>query len=446
MGPARPYQVFRRLSYGQEVQEDSAEPGGGPPDRTAVSVGERALGALMRAAHLAAAHELPALIAEHAAVLGARDAVAYLVDLQQLVLVPFTAPAGPGVERHLPLAIDSTLAGRSFQHVEVVTHASAAGGGTRVWVPLLDGTERLGVLGVTVSEPAALEIDDGLLGVRLRHFAATVAELLVSKTLYGDTIVCARRLSEMGLAAEIQWGLLPPLTFASQEVVVAGALEPAYKVAGDSVDYAVDAGCARFAVFDGMGHGLQAAQLAVLAVSSYRSARRSGRSLSDTAHQVDGDVDLAFGGEAFTTAVLAELDTDTGVLTWVSAGHPAPLLLRQGQLVKVLRVPPGLPFGLGLPADLSSTYPVGSQQLQPEDQILLYTDGVTEARSPGGEFFGIDRLVDLLARHLAGGLPVPETMRRVVRSLLEYHQDQLVDDATMLLIEWRSRHLSTLLS
>jgi hypothetical protein len=428
------------------VQQDDAKQGKEPVDLSVVSAGEHALGALLEAAHLAAPHDLPALISEHAAVLGARDAVAYLVDLQQLVLVPFSGPAGQGAERHLePLAIDSTLAGRSFQHVEVVNQASAAGGGTRVWMPLLDGTERLGVLGLTLSERAARDVGQGMLRGRWRRFASIVAELLVSKTLYGDTIVRTRRRSQMGLAAEMQWAMLPPLTFASREVVVAGVLEPAYEVAGDSLDYAVDAGRARFAVFDGMGHGLQSAQLAALAVSAYRSARRSGRSLSDTARGVDLDVDLAFDGEAFTTAILAELDTDTGVLTWVSAGHPAPLLLRQGQLVKPLHVSPGLPFGLGLPANASGTYPVGRQQLQPGDQVLLYTDGVTEARSPDGRFFELDRLVDMLARHLAGGLPPPETMRRCVRSLLEFQQDELLDDVTLLLVEWRSRHLHSLL-
>jgi hypothetical protein len=360
--------------------------------------------------------------------------------------VPFTGPAGPGTERHLePLVIDSTVAGRAFQHVEVTTHGSAAGGGTRVWMPLLDGTERLGVLGVTVSDRAAADVGPGLLGVRLRRFASIVAELLVSKTLYGDTIVRTRRRAQLGLAAEMQWAMLPPLTFASREVAVAGVLEPAYKVAGDSLDYAVDEGCARFAVFDGMGHGLQSAQLAALTVSAYRSARRSGRSLSDTARGVDRDVNLAFFGEAFTTAILAELDTDTGVLTWVSAGHPAPLLLRQGQPARSLPLPPGLPFGLGLPADLSSTYPIGRQQLQPGDQVLLYTDGVTEARSPDGRFFGLDRLVDMVGRHAAGGLPPPEIMRRCVRSLLAFQQDELLDDVTLLLVEWRSSFLYRLL-
>lgn len=399
--------------------------------------------AVLGESHLTAAHELPDLLARHAGLLGADDAVAYVVDLQQSVLVPFLGAGGPAPTQQVePLGVDSSLAGRSFQHLEVLSQEVA--GGTRVWLPLLDGSERLGVLAVTVADAAALEQD--LLGVRLRRFASLAAELIMTKTMYGDTIVRLRRRREMGLAAEMQWSLLPPLTFASSQVTVAAALEPAYEVAGDSVDYAVDAGCARFAVFDGMGHGLQSAQLATLAIAAYRNARRAGRSLTDTAHGIDSAVGAVFRGEAFTTAVLAELDTDTGLLSWVNAGHPEPLLLRAGRLVKSLHVDPGLPFGLGTDiGDAAPALVVTSEQLEPGDRVLLYTDGVTEARSPAGEFFGIQRLTDLLGRNLAGGLPAPETMRRVVRSLMEHQQGQLDDDATMLLAEWRSGNERALL-
>lgn len=387
-------------------------------------------------AHLAAPHDLPALVSRHAARLGVLDAVVFLADLQQSVLVPFVGSADLAVSRQVEtLGIDSTLAGRAFQLVEVLTQpADAAASSTRVWLPLLNGTERVGVMAVTVPRPEDVAAGDGALLARLRLFASIVAELTTTKTMYGDAIVRARRLAHMGLAAEIQWALLPPLTFASSDVVVAAALEPAYEVAGDSVDYAVDAGCTRTAVFDGMGHGLQSAQLASLAVAAYRNARRAGRSLTTTAAAVDEAMVAASGGEAFTTAVLAELDTTTGALSWVNAGHPEPLLLRENRLVKALQAPPGLPFGLGLPG--SGGYDVGREQLQRGDIVLFLTDGVIEARSPDGEFFGVDRLVDLATRSLAGDLPAPETMRRLVHALLEHQQGQLTDDATLLLLQW----------
>lgn len=59
-------------------------------------------------------------------------------------------------------------------------------------------------------------------------------------------------------------------------MAVAGLLEPAYDVAGDSIDYAVDPGVVHLAIFDGMGHGLRSAQLAILAVSTHRNAAAAG--------------------------------------------------------------------------------------------------------------------------------------------------------------------------
>lgn len=412
-------------------------PDGAPSPDTALSAGEQALDALLAAARFAAPHELPRIVAEHAERLGAADATIHLVDIQQVSLTPFGGSAGPAHSRHQTrLAIDSTIAGRSYQQSEVITVADQGGAqGATVWLPLRDGADRLGVLSVGVDDADDVADPDAALATWLRRLAAIVGELVVLKSRYGDGIVTARRSAEIGLAAEIQWGLLPPLTFESAEVSVAAILEPAYEVAGDSVDYSVDAEVARFAVFDGMGHGLHSAQLASLAVATYRNSRRAGRSLIGIAKAIDEAVEAGFSGASYTTAVLAELQTGTGHVSWVSAGHPEPLLLRQGQLVRTLHVDPGLPFGLGLP-DTDHHYAVGTDQLEPGDRVLFHTDGVVDARSPSGDLFGVDRLVDLLARTVADNLSAAESMRRVGRALLEHQEARLTDDATMLLVEW----------
>ncbi len=261
------------------------------------------------------AHQLPDLLARHGERLGVSGVVAYLADLQQDMLVPFLGSGGASFdETVVALGVDATLAGKAYQQVEVLTQ-DLPGGSARVWLPLLDGSDRLGVLSVTVADPRDLYTADEVLLTRSRRFASMTAELIMTNTLYGDTLVRLRRQGQMGLAAEMQWSLLPPLSFACQEVVIAAAMEPVYEVAGDTVDYAVDAGCARVAVFDGMGHRLQSAQLASLSVAAYRNARRDDRRLVETAQTIDAAVFSSFDGEAFTTAVLAELDTDTDMLS-----------------------------------------------------------------------------------------------------------------------------------
>lgn len=404
---------------------------------SAENAAEQALQTFADNAVLAAPYELADLIDACARGLGARGAVAYLSDLQQRTLVPFVVPEGPGDDTQLtPLPVDSTLAGRAFQNFEVLVQ-DAGTEGTRAWLPLLVGTDRLGVLAVTLYDQELLEADDSLLAGLLTRMADRVANLVASKSPYGDTLVRLRRRNQMGLAAEMQYLLLPPLTFASRPVTIAAALEPCYYVAGDTIDYAVDAGCTRLGIFDGMGHGLHSAQCAVLTIAAYRNARRSQRTLSETVVSIDEALFEGLAGEVFTTAVLLELDTATGLLEWANAGHPVPLLLRAGKLIRALEVEPRPPLGLG---DLPGVEAVviGREQLEPGDHVLLYTDGVVEARSPTGEFFGVERLSDLVIRHLAGGLTASETIRRVVRELLEHQQDQLSDDATLLLLEWRS--------
>ena len=415
-------------------EPDRPEP---PSGADGPSVGEQGLDALLERAGGAAPHELPGFVAEAAATLGAPEAVIHLVDLQQVSLTPFPGPSSDNTStRPTPQPIDSTIAGRVYQHDEVIVQPGPDAASTvTVWLPLRDGANRLGVLSVVVPHYCAVAEPDTELSRLLRRLAAIVSDLLALRRQYGDSIVGATRSTEVGLAAEIQWGLLPPLTFESPQVASAGLLEPAYDVAGDSIDYAVDPGVARIAIFDGMGHGLGSAQLAILSVSAYRNARRSGRSLTATASAIDESVETAFGGDAYSTAVLAELDTGTGHLTWVNAGHPEPLLLRSGQLIRSLHVDPGLPFGIGL-HDTDHRYEVGSDQLEPGDHVLFYTDGVVEGHSPDGEQFGVERLVDLLARNVADSLSAAESMRRVGRALIAHHAAHLADDASMLLVQW----------
>lgn len=81
------------------------------------------------------------------------------------------------------------------------------------------------------------------------------------------------------------------------------------------------------------------------------------------------------------------------------------------------------------------------RQLEPGDRLLLYTDGIVEALTPDGERFGLDRFADFVIRREADGVSAPETLRRLIHSILSYQRGQLQDDATVMLVEWRTgRH------
>lgn len=387
----------------------------------AQTTASQVLADLLEASHFAGPDDVVRLVVDHARRLGATDAALYLSDYEQRLLLPVPDPRGREYEE---LAIDGTVAGRAFRALEV-QQSSAATTGVRLWVPLLDGTERLGVL--------ALDYDpeDEWSDNEVRAFASLVAQLVMTKGAYGDTFELVRRRHTMSLAAELAWQLLPPLTFGSDRLVISGALVPPYELGGDTFDYGVDGDTARIAVIDAMGHGLEAGLLATVAVAAYRSSRRRRLALEDTAYAIDLAVSTQFGVEHFVTAVLAELDVSTGRLRWCVAGHPRPLLLRAGKIVKTLEGNVGLPLGLGGPVTPAE------ESLEPGDQILLFTDGVVEARSADGEFFGLDRLEDLTRRASASNNPPPEMMRQLVHAILTHQAGDLQDDATIVLVEWR---------
>jgi serine phosphatase RsbU (regulator of sigma subunit) len=102
--------------------------------------------------------------------------------------------------------------------------------------------------------------------------------------------------------------------------------------------------------------------------------------------------------------------------------------------VKTLAAPPALPLGLRL-GDAPVT--AGEESLEPGDMVLLYTDGLTEARRPGGELFTVERLGRFIEREAASGLAAPEVLRRLRTAIIERREGALRDDATAVLVEWR---------
>ena len=349
---------------------------------------------------------------------GVEDAAIHLVDYEQGVLVPVPPASGSAID------VDGTLAGRAFQSERPVAGRNEQSGWT-LWLPLLDGAERLGVLQLSTSF-----LSDDVLR-EATGIAAAVAELVVSKMRYGDALGLVRRTARMTLSAEMRWSVLPPLTFAGDRVGIACVLEPAYDVAGDAFDYSVNAGMLHLAIFDAMGHGLEATRMANLALGAYRFSRRRGFDLANSYRAIDDAIATQFGDEHYVTGQLVTLDLATGLLRWLCAGHPPALVLRRGRLAAQLSAEPCLPLGLGhdplAPAESS---------LEPGDHLLFFTDGVPEARSPGGERFGEERLIDLTIRALSDQQTLAETVRRLVRSVQAHREGPLGDDATVLLVAW----------
>ncbi|MFI6507635.1 PP2C family protein-serine/threonine phosphatase [Streptosporangium sp. NPDC050855] len=401
---------------------------------------ERMLVGLLQAGHLAALERLPDLVAEHATSAGLDEVLIYLADLQHNVLRLLTGEGlsgGEGADREIAeLSVDATLAGRAFQEIRVLaahggdaeTEAETGESARRWWVPLLDGIERLGVLRVSTKAGAEAQVQDNM-----RDLASLVALLVIDKRPYSDSYARLVRTRPMHVAAEMQWTLMPPLTFADHRVSIAAALEPAYQVGGDAFDYALAGDVVHLGIFDAMGHDVSAGLTAGLAVAACRNNRRQGADLAAASEAAEQLLITEFGrATRFVTAILADLDTRTGVISWVNRGHHPPVVIRGGRWVSTLECRPAHPMGLDLDLAITTCH----TQLEPGDRVVFYSDGITEARNAAGQEFGLSRFVDFIIRHTADGLPAPETLRRLVRSLLNHHDDHLQDDGAVVLVQW----------
>ncbi|MFF9086079.1 PP2C family protein-serine/threonine phosphatase [Streptomyces sp. NPDC014991] len=386
------------------------------------------LAGLLAESHVLSFERLPSRVAEHAATAGFSDVLIYLGDLRRDALRLLTgrgldahagAPAGKAV-----LSVEGTVAGRAFQYGCVVPAADTGAGVHGWWVPLLDGTERLGVLHLACAGDGE-DVRQDMLAL-----ASLVAMLVVGSRDTSDSYARLTRIQPMNVAAEMQWTLMPPRTYTDSRVVIGAVMEPAYEVSGDAYDYATAADVVHLSIFDAMGHDTSAGLTAALAMGACRNHRRQGTGLGDLGGAIERVLVEQFGRSRFVTGVLADLDTSTGVLTWVNRGHHPPVLIRDGRWTTLLQCPPAHPMG----TDLRLPTTLCREQLQPGDRLVLYTDGITEARVPGGEEFGLARFVDILVRHHIDGLSVPETLRRLIQTHLDH--SRLRDDATIVVCEW----------
>lgn len=377
------------------------------------------LASLLQDSHLITLEQVPVLVGHRAAAAGFSEVLILLADLREETLVALD-PAGV---RSFP--VDASLAGRSFRDVTLIT--TARNGDHHFWIPLLDGTERMGVLGAAAADATESTVD------RLAALASLVALMLVSKRPHSDTFQQLVRTRPMTVASEVVWPLMPPLTFATDNLVLTAVLEPAYEIGGDAVDYAIAGDVVHLSIFDAMGHDQSAGLTVALATGACRNNRRRGLGLVDTSIAVDEVIGEQFDSTRFATGVLADLDYRTGVLSWVNRGHPPPLLIRQGRWLRQLVCPPSPPMGFRLPAKPVLCH----EQLEPGDRLLFYTDGIVEARDSRGRQFGLRRFADFVIRREADGCPPPETLRRLMRTVLDHQSGRLQDDASAMLVEWQ---------
>lgn len=355
--------------------------------------------------------------------LGARDVSFLIADFsgQALIRLGHTASTDTPRARRRETAervpLEGSPHGRALatQTVEVEVDA----GGTRVFAPVTNRGEAIGVLELGL---AAAPDDRTVADIALAAHA--LAYVIIANRRFTDLFEWGQRSVPLSLAAEIQHRLLPAAyTCEAGQFTLAGWLEPAGDVGGDTFDFAMERNALHVSMTDAMGHDVGAALLATVLVGALRNARRGGAALDEQARAANDQLAANAPQGGFVTGQVVRIDLRAGTAEIVNAGHPLPLRLRDGRVTPVhLEADP--PFGT-VPGH---RYRVQPLPLQAGDRLLFFTDGIIERNTADVD---VEALLAATAQ-----LHPREAVQHLIHAILQATDGALDDDATALCLDW----------
>ncbi|MGY1838026.1 MULTISPECIES: PP2C family protein-serine/threonine phosphatase [unclassified Modestobacter] len=291
--------------------------------------------------------------------------------------------------------------------------------GARMIVPVTDRGDAIGVLELMLPHhPSAKEVTD------VATAAHALAYVVIAARRHTDVFEWGQRSTPFALAAEIQRRLLPAsYTCEAGQFTLAGWLEPASSVGGDTFDYTLDRDLLQLSITDAVGHQVPASLLATLLVGSLRNGRRKGLDLAEQARYANDSLAENSAPGQFVTGQLMRVDLHTGTAQIVNAGHVLPLRLRAGRVEEIdLRVE--APFGV-LPG---KSFDVQPFPLEPGDRIVFLTDGMQERNA-----VNLDVATALAD---SADLHPREVVHALGAAVLRETGGDLRDDATMICLDW----------
>jgi serine phosphatase RsbU (regulator of sigma subunit) len=288
--------------------------------------------------------------------------------------------------------------------------------------------EFLGVLYLDSKRPTAFSKLDRQI---LDALAADAASILDNARLVDRERERQRLEQEIGIARDIQQALLPKNFRDFPHLAVSGVNFPCLSVGGDYFDvFAIDDRHTAFLLADVSGKGLGAALLTTMLQGAL-----SGMMLGTDPARVFNHVNRFLCDHAevgrYATMFFGILDVD-GHLEFINAGHPSPILVRK-DVAEEAFTEGSFPVGLVPEAEFTTA----SLQLQPEDTLVLFSDGVTEAMDPEEELYGVARLRGVLLGK--ADLPLEEIQKIVLESVENFARgERQADDLTLLVVRFRA--------
>lgn len=314
------------------------------------------------------------------------------------------------------------------------------------FVPVLS----LGPALASVSRRALPTAFIGMLALALGSLLASYDSLFSTRrgitaliTIFGVTVACVvasairerkeRELADVKAVAEAAQqvllrpvsGHVPPLDIAVRYI----SASVAARIGGDLYEVITTASATRLVLGDVQGKGLPAVRTASVVLGAFREAAYDAVDLPEIAARIEQSLYRQTATEEFVTAVIAQIAAGSDVIEILDCGHPPPLLVRDGAVSLIEDPDPGLPLGLG---ELTvSTRTVARIRLARGDQILCYTDGISEARNKTGVFYPLPERGVLL-----GSGDPDDALGRLSADVAKYVGRKLDDDAAMLLIRY----------
>lgn len=235
-----------------------------------------------------------------------------------------------------------------------------------------------------------------------------------------------RQQAEEDIASQIQQGILPAGLASMGNCGIKAVMKPARNIGGDLYDYQeLDSSHTMIVIADVSGKGISSAMLMAMTLTLIRQFAKLGYSPAAILKNVNDTLSEENPRLMFVTAFIGIYDSDNDTLTYANAGHNPPYLIHE--VPKILEGSDGTPLGLFSGEEYTDV----TVRMEVDDSVFLYTDGVNEAVNKDGEFYGTDRLEQVLAE-------VAKTENRynveaVQASLREFVGDtEQSDDITML--------------
>jgi len=304
--------------------------------------------------------------------------------------------------------------------------------GTLVIAPLMSRGDIIGLL--CVCKRKAFEFDKEIVDV-LFAFADMVSIALENSALIRESIEKERMEQELIVAQQMQRSLLPHVLPQSPQFEIAARSVPAYEVGGDYYDVLpLDDGGLGFVVGDVSGKGVSAALYMAQVKGIFQSLRNDGSSTRDILIRMNTPLCSSMERKSFISLLYAELHPGNGLLSFARAGHCPLLHVRDGK-ASYLR-PDGMALGLDATNRFAESLREERITLQPDDVVVMFTDGVTESRNRADEEYEYDRLADCVLRHQEASA---KDILDVIFAEVRQHsgKNEADDDITVLVLRWK---------